>query len=334
MIAKIREKIILKYNSFGLRIANKLKLNYIPFLPTYLDIEPINSCNFKCEHCKVSYWEKQYEILSFDSFKKILSQFQHLKSIKLQGLGEPLLNKELSKMILFANDKGIKINFFSNGSIYDKITWREINASNNVHIVFSIDAASKEIFEEIRKGGNFDKVVSNIQKIVIDNELKYSFWTVLNKANINQLPKIIELAEKLNIKKVTFQTFLNDWQSSDVQAHNKTIIFDAFSDIYIHNETLSKRLANKYEIDLEIYKENYLSKKQKCSWPFMSAFIASNGDVVPCCVLADSDIIKMGNLFEAPFKDIWNSEKYQDFRKSISNHELHDACKNCYGEKT
>lgn len=96
---------------------------------------------------------------------------------------------------------------------------------------------------------------------------------------------------------------------------------------------MAEYLAEKVGVSLEIYEGNFLSKKNKCSWPFTSAFITSNGDVVPCCVISDSDVIKMGNIFEQPFKEMWNSKKYKEFRYSISRHKLNDFCKSCYIEK-
>jgi MoaA/NifB/PqqE/SkfB family radical SAM enzyme len=57
--------------------------------------------------------------------------------------------------------------------------------------------------------------------------------------------------------------------------------------------------------------------------------IFSNGDVVPCCYDYDSEL-KVGNAFERPFSQIWNSLAYQELRKKI--HLEKDAilkCKEC-----
>ena len=322
-----------KYNSLGLRIANKFKFITIPFLPINLDIEPINICNFKCKHCKVSYWKKNTTKLTVEEFVQIISQFPNLKNIKLQGLGEPLLNKELPFMMKIGNEREIRMEFFSNESIYNEESWDSINKLKNIHITFSMDAASKDIFEGIRNGSDFDVVKDNIKRIVKGNESKYSFWTVLNKENIEELGGIVDLAVELGIVSIELQTFLSDWNSPDVKVRIDTLLFDISEEKFQNNFSMAKKNAEKSSVTLKTYDGNYFSKKQKCSWPFTSAFIASNGDVVPCCVIADSDVIKMGNLFETPFKEIWNSEKYKEFRKSISKHELNDVCKKCYGEK-
>jgi radical SAM protein with 4Fe4S-binding SPASM domain len=44
--------------------------------------------------------------------------------------------------------------------------------------------------------------------------------------------------------------------------------------------------------------------------------IFSNGDVVPCCYDYNSEM-KVGNVFEKPFTEIWNGPTYRDLRKKI-----------------
>jgi len=324
----VRRKLI----GLGLRFSNHFKFSYIPFSPLHLDIEPINICNFKCNYCKVTYWNKDKEELNLQNFIKILDQFPHLKSVKLQGLGEPLLNKEFSKLVVECRKRDIYLEFFTNGSIYKQEVWDTINETKKVNVIFSIDAATKEKFERIRIKSNFEKIISNIEKIIKNNEQKYSFWTVVNKENLTELSEIILLAKQLGIPKVTFQTFLSDWKNTEVQKFNQTISFDKKFDELKRTIKKAQGIAKKYEIKLDVYKGNFLSKENKCVWPFTSAFIASNGDVVPCCVISDSDVISMGNVFQTPFKQIWNSKKYIDFRKSIKHHQLNDFCKSCYGE--
>jgi radical SAM protein with 4Fe4S-binding SPASM domain len=276
---------------------------------------------------------KDKSVLDLDRFTKILNQFPNLRSIKLQGLGEPLLNKNLGALIEECKKRDIYIEFFSNGSIYNHEIWEIVNETEKINVKFSIDAASKIIFEKIRKGSNFEKVVTNIKKIVKNNEKKYSFWTVVNKQNLAELPKIILLANEIGINKVTFQTFLSNWKSKRVEMFTEKIKIDNYLDDFFEYKNKAKDLAEKFKIALDIYEGNFLSKKNKCSWPFTSAFIASNGDIVPCCVISDSHIINMGNLFETDFSEIWNSNKYKDFRRSIKKHQLKDFCKNCYGEE-
>jgi radical SAM protein with 4Fe4S-binding SPASM domain len=83
---------------------------------------------------------------------------------------------------------------------------------------------------------------------------------------------------------------------------------------------------------LKVYRANFLSKEKPCRWPWTSAYVASNGDVVPCCIVADSDTVCMGNVFEQPFGEIWNGPAYRQLREQIRSHQLPSFCHNCYGE--
>jgi radical SAM protein with 4Fe4S-binding SPASM domain len=63
-----------------------------------------------------------------------------------------------------------------------------------------------------------------------------------------------------------------------------------------------------------------------CDLPWTGSFgIETNLDVTFCpCFLK----MKIGNLAEAPILDIWNSEKLQELRRSFSNGELPEVCRN------
>jgi len=325
----------IKIISFGLKVCFLLKLKRIPFLPIELDIEPNNTCNFSCPHCQVTHWEKEKFYLNIDAFKEIINYFPNLKFIKLQGMGEPLLNNKLLSMLKFGSDLGIRMEIFTNGSIYNEEIWDEIMKLNNIHIQFSIDGATSDVFERIRVNGNFNKVKENIKKIISKRNNKkqeLTIWTVVTNENLFELPLIIELANKIKVDKITFQTYLNNWTKNKINSITKTLKIDFNSKQNLMFLKNAQQKAKELNIELNIYQDNNLSKKNKCKWPFRSAFISANGDVVPCCVLSDSDTIKMGNIFEEPFINIWNSKPYQEFRERIKKHDLYDFCKNCYNE--
>ncbi|MFW5607577.1 MAG: SPASM domain-containing protein, partial [Campylobacter hyointestinalis] len=64
---------------------------------------------------------------------------------------------------------------------------------------------------------------------------------------------------------------------------------------------------------------------------YYSMTIMVNGDVVPCCHDACGKEV-MGNLIEQNLDDIWNGEKFQNFRDKIHNEQKNiDICKLCSG---
>ena len=74
-------------------LASKRSDEDIDYLPVKLDIENVSRCNFRCTMCVVSDWEKgrRAEDLTIDSFKALIDEQIGLVEIKLQGIGEPLM---------------------------------------------------------------------------------------------------------------------------------------------------------------------------------------------------------------------------------------------------
>ena len=58
--------------------------------------------------------------------------------------------------------------------------------------------------------------------------------------------------------------------------------------------------------------------KKICKYPFTHIEINHFGCVSFCCAQADKHI-KIGNIFEQPFDEIWNGKKAQEIRKAIIN---------------
>src|SRR5258708_32847263 len=69
-------------------------------LPRSIYIEPTSRCNELCQQCPRTLLSREDDRdLSFDDFRSIVDQFPELERVVLHGLGEPLLNKDLPRMI-------------------------------------------------------------------------------------------------------------------------------------------------------------------------------------------------------------------------------------------
>jgi radical SAM protein with 4Fe4S-binding SPASM domain len=321
-----------------LEVARLWQWNKVPALPSTLDIEPINQCNFRCPHCQVTHWNKAKTRLDVDSLAQLLDQFPNLLRVKLQGMGEPLLNKELLPMLELLEKRRIKTAIVSNGSVMtDTVKEKLLELSTDIN--FSIDGATQEVFESVRVGSSFKRVIDNIRKLTTARQEKplearpkgklIAARTVVTKQNIHQLADIVRLVSDLGLDTLTFQLIMTSWGKATMEEINsqKRVTEAAELEAQVSK---AKQEAERVGLPLFIRNDDKYSCKNKCGWPWKSAFIASNGDVVPCAILADSDTVKMGNVFEEDFETIWNSEKYQELRRQHREHDLPEYCKNCY----
>jgi radical SAM protein with 4Fe4S-binding SPASM domain len=253
-------------------------------------------------------------------------------------MGEPLLNKDFLSMIQIGRQKQIDISFTTNGSLLmGKLATQIADHIDSTIIHISLDGASAEVFESIRVGSNFKAVCKNVQEFVstlsIKDRSRITAWMVLTQKNLHEVEDVVQLVKQLGIGSLTLQPFLNDWGKREMQEYiNETRIDPEWvTSKAIHKKLeKAKKIAKENSISLRIFEGDFYSKTRKCSWPWKSAYICTNGDVVPCPILADSDTVKMGNIFEEDFPDIWNSDQYQAFRRSHVKHRLHEYCKHCY----
>ncbi len=70
-----------------------------------------------------------------------------------------------------------------------------------------------------------------------------------------------------------------------------------------------------------------------CMRPWSTAYITANGNALPCCIApfatTDYDSLKLGNVFEQPFDDVWNADRYQAWREKLLGDAPHPACAGC-----
>jgi radical SAM protein with 4Fe4S-binding SPASM domain len=321
-------------NFIGITIAYKLRLKKVIALPIEIDIEPSNTCNFKCAHCQVTYWDKQPAALTRDTLIQILDRIPHVARVKLQGMGEPLLNKNLISMLQAGEERGIKMFFHTNGSIGDPEKAAQLVRLKHTQIMYSIDGATAETFERVRPGSKFDRIIENILTLTklrdLQSKLSVSAWTVITQNNIRELAQIVRLAKRLGLDRIVIQPQLTNWGKDKMLAHTDAIQVETESDVFTAQLAEAQAIAAAEGIDFAVNESNRFTRKSPCACAWNSTYIAANGDVVPCSVIADSDIVKMGNVFETDFKEIWNSPAYQALREQITNHDLPEYCKHCY----
>jgi MoaA/NifB/PqqE/SkfB family radical SAM enzyme len=106
--------------------------------------------------------KRKTSYLSMSKFRKIIDEFPFLEKISLVGAGEPLLNSELFDMIDYCKVKKIRVGFATNGMLMSEKTSEKIISSGLNWLNISMDGATKDTYEKIRKGADFNLLINNI----------------------------------------------------------------------------------------------------------------------------------------------------------------------------
>ena len=148
-------------NYIKFNIARFTDFKYLNYLPVTMDIEPTTGCNFRCTMCQVSSPGFKSKNMDLETFKKVIIDNKQLIKIKLQGMGEPLVNKNLVEMINFAKNFGISTEIITNGSMLDEKNAENLIKNKLSKLTISLDGATKKTFEKIKVKSNFETVVNN-----------------------------------------------------------------------------------------------------------------------------------------------------------------------------
>src|SRR5581483_5412942 len=191
----------------------------VDYLPIKLDIENVSRCNYRCTMCAVSDWHKgtRAEDLSLEAFRRLIDEQTGLVEIKLQGLGEPVMQgDDYFAVIRYARSKHIWVRTTTNASLLHlKNNCRDLIDTDVNEVQISVDGASKASFETIRRGANFERVCSNIRQINAyckeKGVTRTKMWTVVQKANRHELTDLVALGADLGFTCQVFSLELTDW---------------------------------------------------------------------------------------------------------------------------
>lgn len=334
------------FNMLTAEVNGRLLLPTALSVPTMLQLEPTNKCNLKCGMCHRNFMPlSKIGELDFSDFRKIADPlFPYLEQVWLQGLGEPFLCKDIFKMIRYLKGRNVFVNTVTNATLLTHDVCKRIISSGLDEISISIDGATANTYERIRVGANFKEVIENAQtltsliKRTTQNRPKVIAFTVAMKDNIHELPDLVTLTNKIGIEYLWAQDVQFQQLNAGLAKKEKSLraLAEGHDKERAQIESYLKKalqLANNYGIQLvtyggkSIFDRLYISRKrQKCKWPWTGVYVTWDGYVSPCCI---PSTYFCGNLFEKPFKRIWNDKEYRGFREKLKSGMLPYQCINC-----
>ncbi len=322
--------------------------------PRVVFIEVTNHCNLLCETCPrtfVSYEEAK--TLSWDDFVRIVEQFPDLRRAVLHGIGEPLINRELPRMIAYLKARDVTVLFNTNATLLTEALSRQLLSSGLDEMRCSIDGASARTYAEIRGAPLLPKVIQNLTRFVrLQRELaattpRVSIWMTGMRENIHELPDLVRLAAQMGVPEVYVQRMvynLNADQSPGMTDAGHAL-FDDFDALADHAIAEAERVAVDVGVTLKASgatdPRHSLAAGQHpdprpwaaCRRPWTTAYVTANGNCLPCCIspfaTTDYESLKLGNLFEHDFSRIWNDARYQQWRADLLSDQPATPCAGC-----
>src|SRR5437763_7440078 len=132
--------------------------------PVCLYLETTNRCNLLCTARPRTFEDLEPPgDMRWDLFTSIVDQFPNIARVVLHGVGEPMMVRNLPRMIRYLKARGTYVLFNTNGTLLTARKGAELIDSGLDELRVSLDAAEPEAFRLVRGKNFFDRIVRNVR---------------------------------------------------------------------------------------------------------------------------------------------------------------------------
>lgn len=280
--------------------------------PEVVSIESSSHCNADCIMCPRELLTRSKGSMSLELYRKIIDECaQHRRQIRLIQpfmFGEPFINKRLVEMIRYTKQKlpSVPVNVSTNGSLINPSKAQEIIDSGLDKINIDIDGATKNTFEAVRIGLNYEEVAENA-RYLMDLKRKTGSRTPEITVTIINMDRTVHEIEDFRAlwgptaDHVVVQSYTT-WTGS-VEDRNT-------------GATASTSSEGRFTFP--------------CKHPWEEFVIAHDGKVSICCLDFDFKVV-VGDVTQASIYDIWNGEAITRIREKMIDDRYDELalCRDC-----
>jgi MoaA/NifB/PqqE/SkfB family radical SAM enzyme len=309
--------------------------------PEQVVVDPTNMCNLKCSVCWLYSPFLKDAKPSSDFLKKELPKetlirlvddlsLMGTKRIRFTGGGEPFMHKGLMDVARYALSKKLLVAITTNFGLVSKKDIQILVESGLEELCVSLWASDPDTYKAVHldcPDGYFEKVKENLaylKEIKKTSKPRLTFSNVILNTNYKNFRDMYEFAKIYKADAVYFT--LADVFGGET---DRFLLEDRERDELLKTALEIKGKAGKDHMHLEFY-DGFIRRLSKRGEDFKKGeYDKADVDKIPCYagwifsrVLADGSVAPccrgvkkiMGNVNERPFKDIWFSEKYDEFR--------------------
>jgi len=222
--------------------------------------------------------------MDFKLVQSLLSRVRP-KLVVFHVFGEPLLYPNVVEAVQYATSLGVSSMLDTNGQLLGEDLFVRLCEAGLGRLVFSFGAVTKEVYESIWRGCNFDTVSRNIRKAYLLKRgrgfgTNVTIRPIVTRENRHQLSSIEEV----------WRPFCDT--------------FEVVNEFHLYG----------YD-RIPLVRLDRPDCKQLHSL-YRNCVIRANGDMDLCCFDSDGDFV-VGNVLERDIMDLWRGEVFESFRRRI-----------------
>ena len=316
--------------------------------PVCLYLETTNRCNLLCETCPRTFETLEPPAdMSWELFTKIVDQVPNIARVVLHGVGEPMLVRDLPRMIRYLKARGTYVLFNTNGTLMQPKRFQDLIDTGLDELRVSLDAADREAYARVRGKDFFDRIVRVVGKFVAyQREVgattpRVSLWLTGLKETIEQLPAFVRLAAEMGVREVHLQRLVFDEQGYGMATAEQSL-FETAQEAERAAIEAAQAVGRALGVTLdasgatdaaESLKQQDARAWSTCRRPWSLMYFTAHGRALPCCIAPFSvrgySNYTLGDATQQDLREIWNSPAYTNFRTSLLSDTPPAPCQNC-----
>lgn len=273
------------------------KVRSFPYL---MILEVTNICNLKCPFCLtgkgVSGGRDKRHMTYEEAILLIDSVADYVFMLQLYTWGEPLLNKDIVKIVEYAKRKNLYVMLSTNATALNEVNVQRMISSGIDYVTLAVDGITQETYEQYRVGGNYQKILDNVAQMLaikksLNSKKPFVEWQfIVFRHNEHEVDTAESLAYSLGVNKFTpLPAYTEDKAWIPVGEKYKTELLNP------------ERLRH-------------------CERPWTHVNVRADLGIAPCCY----EFFKKDDFGDAKmqsFSEIWNNSLFQASRRMI--HQKH-----------
>ena len=277
-------------------------LYFPPKIPSAVFIEVTNRCAYACKMCPRETMTRDLGDMSPFVFEKIIGQMVDagIMRANLYLYGEPMLNKNILSMIVYAKEKGRHLLLETTGYSLKSMSSQLLIESGLDEIYFSVHGPTRETYKAAHGIDGFERVVGNIQEFIrIKEEL--GLYT----------PRITVQSALMETNKDVYRDIM-DVFGNDVHYSLTNCTYNPHVNLH----------------DLRVNKTEY-SRKIPCTEVYNQLVVSWDGKITACCNDMNFSL-ELGNIYDTTLKDAFNSGNMLVLRSMLDNGKIiPKICQGC-----
>jgi len=212
-----------------------LHITVMSIKPQELKLNHDRSCNLACPSCRSQPYRAKGDErthLAKIADTVILPLLKDANIVEITGSGDAFGSEHFRTIMKQINADAfphLKIDLFTNGVLFDEKSWHQLELQGLCRrAVISIDATLEKTYNILRKGGDFKRLLQNLEFISgLRQQGQLSrvvLVFVVQKENFLQIPDFIRLVKKFNFDEAFFQ-MIAPWSQSIEKYEDKNVGF-------------------------------------------------------------------------------------------------------------